>query len=151
MAVFSFLASAAGRGVRIVAGIALIAIGLFVVEGPASWVLEMLGLVPLIAGLFDFCVFAPLAGLPFAGSDLRETARVRAAKHQCAGSGVGDQIDRLVQRRDAKAVGKERSRAICPRRDAVHRPRTRSIWPCLLASVGGSARLSRTCRPTTGR
>lgn len=71
-ALFSFLASTAGRVVRIVAGIALIAIGLFVVKGPASWVLEMVGLVPLLAGLFDFCVFAPLAGLPFTGSDLRE-------------------------------------------------------------------------------
>jgi hypothetical protein len=74
-AVFSFLASSAGRVVRVVAGIILIALGLFVVEGPASWVLEMLGLVPLIAGLFDFCVFAPLAGLPFVGSALREALR----------------------------------------------------------------------------
>jgi hypothetical protein len=69
---FGFLASPAGRVVRILAGVALILIGLFVVDGPISWVLEMVGLVPLAAGIFDFCVFAPLAGLPFAGSKLRE-------------------------------------------------------------------------------
>jgi hypothetical protein len=59
--------------VRIVAGLALIALGLFVVNGPLSWVLEVVGLVPLLAGLFDFCVFAPLAGLPFAGAELRQS------------------------------------------------------------------------------
>lgn len=69
---FGFLASPAGRVIRILAGVALILIGLFVVEGPLSWVLEMVGLVPLAAGVFDFCVFAPLAGLPFVGSKLRE-------------------------------------------------------------------------------
>lgn len=69
---FTFLASPAGRVTRIVAGVALILIGLFVVDGPISWVLEMVGLVPLLAGVFDFCVFAPLAGLPFVGSKLRE-------------------------------------------------------------------------------
>jgi hypothetical protein len=69
---FTFLASPAGRVSRIVAGVALILIGLFVVEGPIGWVLAVVGLVPLAAGVFDFCVFAPLAGLPFVGSNLRE-------------------------------------------------------------------------------
>jgi predicted cobalt transporter CbtA len=69
---FRFLASSAGRVVRILAGVALILIGLFVVEGPVGWVLAVVGLVPLLAGIFDFCVFAPLAGLPFVGSKLRE-------------------------------------------------------------------------------
>ena len=71
-AVFSFLANRAGRVVRIVAGLALILVGVFAVEGPLSWVLEMVGLVPLLAGLFDFCVFAPLFGLPFVGAGLRK-------------------------------------------------------------------------------
>lgn len=71
-ALFGFLAGPVGRVVRILAGVALILVGLFVVEGPVSWVLEMVGLVPLLAGLFDFCVFAPLFGLPFVGSRLRE-------------------------------------------------------------------------------
>lgn len=71
-ALFGFLASPFGRVVRIVAGVALILVGLFVIEGPLSWALEMVGLIPLLAGVFDFCVFAPLFGLPFVGSRLRQ-------------------------------------------------------------------------------
>lgn len=71
-AVFAFLANRAGRVVRIVVGLALILVGVFIVEGPLSWVLEMVGLVPLLAGLLDFCVFAPLFGLPFVGTGLRK-------------------------------------------------------------------------------
>ncbi len=71
-ALFGFLASPVGRVVRIVVGLALILVGLFVIEGPLSWVLEMVGLVPLLAGVFDVCVFAPLFGLPFVGSRLRQ-------------------------------------------------------------------------------
>ena len=71
-ALFGFLAGPLGRGVRIVAGLALILVGLFVVEGAAGWVLAIVGLVPLLAGLFDFCLFAPLFGLPFVGPRLRQ-------------------------------------------------------------------------------
>ena len=71
-ALFTFLASPAGRVVRAVAGLALILIGLLVVQGTWGWVLAIVGLVPLLAGLFDFCVFAPLASLPFGGKDLRQ-------------------------------------------------------------------------------
>lgn len=71
-ALFGFLASPLGRVVRIVAGLALILIGLFVIEGPLTWAFEMVGLVPLLAGVFDFCVFAPLFGLPFVGTRLRQ-------------------------------------------------------------------------------
>jgi hypothetical protein len=69
---FSFLASPLGRVVRFFAGAALILVGLLVVEGVWSWVLVIVGLVPLLAGLFDVCVFAPLARLPFVGSRLRQ-------------------------------------------------------------------------------
>jgi hypothetical protein len=71
-ALFSFLAGPIGRVTRVVLGLALILIGLFFIDGPLTWVFEMVGLVPLLAGLFDFCVFAPLAGLPLKGSELRQ-------------------------------------------------------------------------------
>ena len=70
-AFFSFIASSAGRGVRIIAGAALIVIGLGLVQGTVGWILALVGLVPLGAGVFDKCVFAPLFGLPFAGPSLR--------------------------------------------------------------------------------
>lgn len=71
-ALFRFLASPTGRGVRIVAGAALILLGLWGIAGVAGWIVAIVGLVPLAAGLFDRCVFAPLFGLPFAGPRLRE-------------------------------------------------------------------------------
>ncbi len=68
----SWMASSAGRLTRIVAGLALILVGLFAVHSTAGTViLIVVGLVPLLAGLFDFCVFAPLFGNPFSGSKIR--------------------------------------------------------------------------------
>jgi hypothetical protein len=72
-AVFRFLASSTGRVVRAMAGLVLIVVGLAVVTGVIGWILAIVGLVPLLAGLFDRCVFAPLFGLPFAGPRLRDT------------------------------------------------------------------------------
>ncbi len=68
----SFMASPVGRFVRVVAGIALIAVGLLVVKDTAGIIMAVIGLVPLAAGLFDFCVFAPLFGAPFSGPAIRD-------------------------------------------------------------------------------
>jgi hypothetical protein len=72
-AVFRFLASPTGRLVRVVAGLVLIVVGIAVVGGVIGWILAIIGLVPLVAGVFDWCFFAPLFGLPFAGPNLRQT------------------------------------------------------------------------------
>jgi hypothetical protein len=66
-----FLASTTGRIVRIVAGIALIAWGLLGLGGTTGLILAVIGAVPLLAGLFDFCVFAPLFGAPLSGPAIR--------------------------------------------------------------------------------
>jgi hypothetical protein len=66
-----FMASAAGRIVRILAGIALIAGGLLGIHGVGGAVLAVIGLLPLVAGLFDFCVFAPVFGAPLSGPKIR--------------------------------------------------------------------------------
>jgi hypothetical protein len=60
-----------GRLLRIVAGIALILIGLLVVQGTGGIILAIVGLVPLVAGIFSFCVFAPLFGGPFLSKDIK--------------------------------------------------------------------------------
>jgi len=65
------MSSTAGRITRAVAGIALIVVGLLVVHGTGGIILAVVGLLPLAAGAFDFCVFAPLFGAPFAGSKAR--------------------------------------------------------------------------------
>lgn len=67
----SFLASPAGRVTRIVAGIALIAWAILGLSGIATIVVAVIGAVPLLAGLFDFCAFAPLFGAPFSGPQIR--------------------------------------------------------------------------------
>ncbi len=71
MGLIQFLASSTGRWVRIIAGVILVALGLFVVKDTGGIIIAVIGLVPLLAGIFDFCVFAPLFGQPFAGPKIR--------------------------------------------------------------------------------
>ena len=70
--IIAFLASSAGRIIRIVAGLALIALGIWGMEGTWGIVVAVVGAVPLLAGIFDFCVFAPLFSNPFSGRQIRE-------------------------------------------------------------------------------
>jgi len=67
----SFMASMTGRIIRIVAGVALIAWGLLGLGGTIGIIIVVIGLVPLLAGLFDVCVFAPLFKNPFRGPEIR--------------------------------------------------------------------------------
>ena len=67
-----FMASMSGRILRVTAGLLLIAWGgtlLGSYWGPA---LIAIGLVPLLAGLFDVCVVSVLFGGPFSGQRIRE-------------------------------------------------------------------------------
>ena len=69
---FRFLASTNGRIGRGVAGVILILVGILGLGSTAGWIVAIIGLVPLLAGLFDVCVLAPLFGLAFKGPDLRD-------------------------------------------------------------------------------
>lgn len=73
MGLVGFMASPAGRITRAVAGIVLIVIG--AVAGGAWRVLAVVGLVPLLAGIFDVCVVSPLFGGPFRGAQIRAQHR----------------------------------------------------------------------------
>ena len=69
-----FMSSAAGRILRIVVG--LVMIGLGVRTGTTGgYILAILGLVPLALGIFNWCVLAPLLGVPFKGSELRKSTK----------------------------------------------------------------------------
>ncbi len=70
-ALFGFMASNAGRGIRIVAGITLIALGLVAVGGTGGVIMAVVGLVPLAAGVFDICIFSALFGGPLKGDAIR--------------------------------------------------------------------------------
>ena len=70
--IVKFLASSTGRITRIVVGIVLMALGFFVVDDMVvGAILMVVGLIPLLAGLFDFCLLAPLFGLPMSGRKIR--------------------------------------------------------------------------------
>ena len=79
MGLIRFLASPTGRIARVAVGLVLIIGGPAVVGGAGGVILAVVGLVPLLAGLFDVCIFAPLAGLPVSGRAIRKQATGRAA------------------------------------------------------------------------
>jgi len=65
-----FMASAAGRWLRIIAGAALIFWGWSMHSG-TGMVVMVVGLVPIAAGVFDFCLIAPMLRVPFWGRQIR--------------------------------------------------------------------------------
>lgn len=65
------MVSGAGRALRLIAGLALIICGYFLFTTP-NWIMIIIGLIPLSAGLFDFCLLAPLFGYYFSGPKTRE-------------------------------------------------------------------------------
>lgn len=75
MAFASFMSSAAGRILRMLVGLGLIGLGVFLIAAtstiPIGILLAVVGLLPLVAGLADVCIFAPLFGAPFSGAKVR--------------------------------------------------------------------------------
>ncbi len=65
-----FMATATGRLIRMGLGLAMMGIGLGWVGGVAGGVIAIVGLAPIIAGLFNVCLIAPLVHAPFRGEDL---------------------------------------------------------------------------------
>jgi len=69
-----FMSSSFGRILRFVAGVALVVLGLTAVHGIGGIILVIVGLVVAAAGLFNFCIFAPLFGGPFWSKDIQPKA-----------------------------------------------------------------------------
>lgn len=72
-----FMASTPGRLLRIIGGLALIVWGLLGLDGSARVIVAVIGMVPLLAGLFDVCLFAPLFSAPLRGVQIRQLGRSR--------------------------------------------------------------------------
>ena len=66
-----FMASTASRITCIIAGIVLIAFGPLVDHRVGEIVLIVVGLLPLVAGLFDFYSFAPLCEASLSSKQIR--------------------------------------------------------------------------------
>jgi hypothetical protein len=79
MAFASFMSSAAGRILRILIGLGLIGWGVFLIVTTSTItvgiLLAVVGLLPLVAGLVDVCIFAPLLGAPLSGAKVRAHVR----------------------------------------------------------------------------
>lgn len=71
MSIIKFMVGGAGRIARIIAGIVLIALGLGVIGETTGLIVAIIGVLPLVAGIFDFCIFAPLFKLPLSGPQVR--------------------------------------------------------------------------------
>jgi hypothetical protein len=63
-----FMQSWIGRLLRVVVGLALIAVGLFVMQGVWGYVVAAIGLIPLFAGIVGVCLLAPLFGYTLSGA-----------------------------------------------------------------------------------
>jgi hypothetical protein len=65
-----FMASPAGRVLRIAAGVGMIAGGI-AMDSNGGNALAIAGAIPLSAGLFDVCWLSPIFGGPLKGADIR--------------------------------------------------------------------------------
>lgn len=63
MKFLSFMSTPTGRVIRVIMGIAIIAIG-FAIGGTAGWIVSAFGLLPLLTGIFGLCPINPLVGRP---------------------------------------------------------------------------------------
>ena len=74
MAFARFMASPAGRLLRIVLGVALVFYG-FQGLGGSGWgiALAAFGTMAVISGTFNLCIIAGLLGAPFRGRDLQKS------------------------------------------------------------------------------
>lgn len=66
-----FIASGWGRLMRIIVGLGLIAWGYMMRDAGTGVALMVVGLVPLLAGVFDLCLISPLLGGPLSGRRIR--------------------------------------------------------------------------------
>lgn len=73
MALAKFMAKPIGRLIRVIAGLALILVGVLVVEGTEGWLLALVGVLPLVTGALNVCLISPLLGAPFSGKKALES------------------------------------------------------------------------------
>ena len=66
----AFISSPAGRLIRVLAGIALIGVGLNAAS-INGYIVAAIGIIPLLAGAFDVCILGGLLGGPYKGNAIR--------------------------------------------------------------------------------
>ena len=71
MQLVKFMTSGMGRGARIVLGLVILSVGLWVVQGMLGTIMAVFGLIPLSGGVFDFCLIGFALGYPLKGAEAR--------------------------------------------------------------------------------
>jgi F0F1-type ATP synthase assembly protein I len=66
-----FMTSTSGKAARIVIGLVLIGWGVYFATNTPNWILIIIGLIPLSAGTFNFCILAPFFGYSLNGTEAR--------------------------------------------------------------------------------
>lgn len=64
-----WMSKPAGRVLRVLAGVILIGAGLYF-QGVWGYVVAVVGVAPVLAGVFNLCLIAPILGAPFRGRSL---------------------------------------------------------------------------------
>jgi hypothetical protein len=64
-----FMSTPAGRIIRVVAGLVIIAIGI-ALQSIGGTILAVIGAFPVVAGILNVCFVAPLLRVPFQGRKL---------------------------------------------------------------------------------
>ena len=72
-----FVSSTNGRIARVILGVIIIAVGFFLRHQTAGIVLMIVGLLPLCAGTFDICILTGIIGNKWAGSYVRQCAKLK--------------------------------------------------------------------------
>ena len=75
-----FMARPAGRLLRIVAGLALMGWGWTMRGTTLGTLLMIAGIVPILAGVLNVCLLAPIIGAPFSGRAALDGADAPAAQ-----------------------------------------------------------------------
>jgi hypothetical protein len=70
--ILRFMTSVQGRLGRILMGIAILTLGMFVVQGTPGKIMSVVAFIPIAGGLFDFCLVAAAMGYPLSGSRVRQ-------------------------------------------------------------------------------
>ena len=56
-----------GRAIRVVAGLILVYLGFFVIGGNGGTIIGLVGIVPIVAGVANFCLLGPVFGVDLYG------------------------------------------------------------------------------------
>lgn len=71
MQLVKFMTSGTGRAARIVLGLVIFSVGLWVVQGTLGTIMAIFGLIPFSGGVFDFCMIGFALGYPLKGVETR--------------------------------------------------------------------------------